>query len=61
MNDYDKNITFEKIEYENLENRIIADKQESMTNDEIKDLPGNLAFDAQTASMIITQSKKRIV
>lgn len=51
MNDYDKNITFEKIEYENLENRIIANKQESMTNDEIKDLiTGNLAFDAQTAS-----------
>ena len=34
-----------------LKNRIIANKQESMTNDEIKDLiTGNLAFDAQTAS-----------
>lgn len=32
MNDYDKNITFEKIEYDNLENRIIANKQEFMTN-----------------------------
>ncbi len=51
MNDYDKNITFEKIEYENLENRIIANKQESMTNDEIKDLiTGNLKFDAETSS-----------
>lgn len=52
MNDYDKNITFEKIEYENLENRIIANKQESMTNDEIKDLiTSNLEFDAKTASI----------
>ena len=49
MNDYDKNITFEKIEYENLENRLIANKQESMTNEEIKDLiTSNLEYDAKT-------------
>jgi hypothetical protein len=51
MNDYDKNITFEKIEYENLENRIISNKQESMTNQEIKDLiTSNLNYDANTKS-----------
>ena len=52
MNDYDKNITFEKIEYENLENRLIANKQESMTNEEIKDLiTSNLEYDAKTKSI----------
>ena len=63
MNDYDKNITFEKIEYENLENRIIANKQESMTNDEIKDLiTSNLEFDAKTSSNDnYSIQKKRII
>jgi len=46
MNDYDKNIQFDKIEYENLENRLISNKQETMTNEEIKDLIiKNLAYD----------------
>jgi hypothetical protein len=52
MNDYDKNITFEKIEYDNLENRIIANKQESMTDKEIEDLiASNLEYDFNKESL----------
>lgn len=52
MNDYDKNIEFEKIEYKNLEDKIIGNKQESMTNEEIKDLiTYNLNYDFNTESI----------
>ena len=52
MNDYDKNISFEKIEYENLENRIIANKQETLSNTEIYDqITSNLEYDNKKKSI----------
>lgn len=51
MNDYDKNISFDAIEYKNLEERIKKNKQESMNNDEIKNLiVTNLVYDFNTYS-----------
>ena len=35
MNDYDKNITFDKIEYSNLEDRIKSNEQETKTDAEL--------------------------
>ena len=51
MNDYDKNISFDEIEYKNLEERIKINKQETMSNDEIIDLiVNNLVYDYNTSS-----------
>ena len=52
MNDYDKNISFEKIEYENLENRIIANKQDTLSNKEIyAQITSNLKYDSEKKSI----------
>ena len=51
MNDYDKNITFEKIEYSNLEDRIINNEQESKSDEElITQISKNLEYDASLES-----------
>ena len=47
MNDYDKNITFGKIEYSNLEERIINNEQESKSDEElIEQISKNLEYDS---------------
>ena len=46
MNDFDKDITFDNIEYKNLEERIKKNNQENMTDDEIRtSIIGNLKYD----------------
>jgi hypothetical protein len=51
MNDYDKNITFGKIEYSNLEERIINNEQESKSDEElIEQISKNLEYDASLES-----------
>ena len=51
MNDYDKNITFEKIEYSNLEERIKSNEQETKTDEElINQISDNLKYDANLKS-----------
>jgi len=48
MNDFDKDVTFENIEYKNLEERISKNNQENITDDEIRELIlGNLKYDSK--------------